>query len=1035
MGLNSLRTRLIAGLLIIGVLFTMLSSALQMRADYHHAQIDIEAELDIAGQSTAPLLSTALQNNQQGLVASTVENILALPMVHRVALTDERNSNVLQRGQSATQSRYISRQFTINTQQDSFTLSIHSDKAALRQELYRRVGTVLMTNALRTLVVALFVALFIDRLLMRHIRNVVRHLRDNPPGRPRKELSLQRGSQPRHDELDELVAAVNQMQCSLLRYESSLEEEKNRYSTLVENNPQAIWRCELAEPLHARWSIEHQLAHLVAHARVVEANQAALAFAKTSTSSGEDKIELAFLHDGLWRTLVNGNGRVTDLVTKSDDCEGRPHYLSNNVIAVYDGETCHTIWGISIDISTRIQAQQTVADREKQLQNSQQRLAESQALAHMGHWEYITAEDKLTVSDEFARIYGFQFDQPAPTWRDLIARVHPQDRDFVIHSLSRTDHDAAGAEHRIIWPNGEERHVQAVTRKRIENGKVSATFGIILDITDRRRAEQERERTQRALAESEARMAEAQAISHMGHWVKNYRDNSFCCSDELYRIYGHPPHAFPPNERTFNKQIHPDDKERIYKLLKEVRHRPISDDYRIVRPDGEVRYLRGTAKPFYSGGELVDRVFGVSVDVTEQTLAEQALQRSQQLLSTAFSVCPDGIAFVAENDLCAVAANPAFLRISGYDEEQLKHRGVEILKAVFAYDTALQLPLQTALAHYEKTNETPLRLTDNQGNTRHCLVSWRSVCLQNRKQKLIFLRDISELHELEAIAQKQNKQLLHADKLASLGTMVAGVAHEINNPNHIIQMNAALLADFSHQLLEITEDLPPPMQDALSFNGLDLKELQSTVPELFEDVINCSRRIDRIVKDLKEFARPRENAHYSEVDLNRIVENSLSLISSSVEDTPVQIHLELNPVPAVMGDSQQLQQVIINLVVNAVDASMDCAADQVVIHTHFDAVEQVVICDVSDQGCGIAAEHLGQIFDPFFTTKQEQGGTGLGLAISFRLVREHSGLLEADSQVGQGTTMRLALPAATSAHKNSPNPSIPADDETKVAPH
>lgn len=1033
MGINSLRTRLVAGLLIIGVLFTLLGSVLQMRADYQHAKSDIRAELDIAGRASIPLIGTALQKDQHELVQATVENILTLPVVHRVALTHN-NDFVLQIGLPDNPPQYITRRFSIDAPQGVFTLSVHSDKTELRQRLFHRIGTVVLTNALRTLVVAVFVAFFVDRLLMRHIRQVVRHLSDNPPGQPRKELSLQRGKHPRHDELDELVAAVNQMQCSLLRYESSLEEEKNRYSTLVENNPQAIWRCELPEPLHARWSVEHQLSHLVAHARVVEANQAALAFAKKTSYAGAPQLELSFLHDGLWRMLVNGNGRVTDLLTKCENRDGETHYLSNSVVAVFDGETCHTIWGISIDITARILAQQTVLEREKQLQSSQQRLAEAQTLAHMGHWEYITAQDKLTVSAEFARIYGFSFHDPSPTWRDLIERIHPEDRDFVIHSLSRSDHDAAGAEHRIIWPNGEERHVQAVTRKRIENGSVAATFGIILDITDRRRAEQAREQSQRALAESEARMAEAQAIGHMGHWVMNYRDKSFSCSDELYRIYGHRPGAFPAEASTFNRQIHPDDKERIFALLKEVRSRPISDYYRIIRPDGEIRYLRATAKPFYSGGKLIERVFGISVDVTEQTLAEQALQTSQQLLSTAFSVCPDGIAFVAEDDLCAVAANPAFMQISGYDDNQLKNKGVEILNAVFAYDTPLQLPLQTALKHYEQTDENPLRLTDRNGKVHHCLVSWRSVCLQGRKQKLIFLRDISELHELESIARKQNRQLLHADKLASLGTMVAGVAHEINNPNHIIQMNAALLGEFSRLLLELTDDLPAATQSTLSFNGLTLNELQSTVPELFDDIISCCRRIDRIVKDLKEFAQPRENAQYTEVDLNRIIEKSLSLLSTVVEDKPVRIQLDLHPLPGVMGDAQQLQQVVVNLVVNAVDASMDCSARQVTIHTHFDNSEHSVICEISDQGCGIAPEHLGQIFDPFFTTKQEQGGTGLGLAISFRLVREHRGLLEADSQVGHGTTMRLALPAVTKS-TGWKSTADQTDDETKVAPH
>lgn len=737
---SSLRTRLIAGLLTIGALFTLISTGVQLRSDYYQAQTEAATEFDIARRYALPLLHQALQNSQPELLHTTLQGMLTLPAIHRVVL-QERTETLAAVGPAHTPKNDFTRQYGFTVGERDLTLLMQTDLTRLHKRLYARAGPVLLSNALRTLVVTLFVAFFIDRLVMRHIRRVASHLTGNPPGSPRKSLSLKRAAYSQRDELDELVSAVNEMQCALLRYESTLEEEKGHYTALVENNPEAIWRCELNEPLHRRWSAEHQLSHLTSHCRVVEANRAAQEYAVAGHPPHDADLQLSFLHEGLWSALVNGQGQVKNLLINCPSRAGGVRHLSHSVAAIFEGEVCHTIWGISIDITPRIQAQQALQEREKQLQESKQSLADAQALAHMGHWEYITEQDKLTVSDEFARIYGFTFQDAPPKWKDLIERIHPDDRNYVIDTLSRVDRHAAGAEHRIIWPNGEERCVQAVARKQIDASRVEATFGIIIDITDRRRAEQAREHSQRALAESEARMAEAQAIAHMGHWMMNYRDKSFSCSDEFYRIYGHQPGSFPADVRKFYKQIHPDDRKRIFDLLSEVRRRPISDYYRIIRPDGQIRYLRGTAKPFYSGGKLVERVFGISVDVTEQVHAEQALQTSQQLLGTAFELCPDGIAFLDLQGLHTLAANPAFTQITGYSEDELKHHGIEMLQALFACDASTEMALEHALVEYEQADETPLRLTDRQGNVHYCGISWRSIFVQNREQKLVFLRN------------------------------------------------------------------------------------------------------------------------------------------------------------------------------------------------------------------------------------------------------------------------------------------------------
>jgi PAS domain S-box-containing protein len=631
--------------------------------------------------------------------------------------------------------------------------------------------------------------------------------------------------------------------------------------------------------------VNTQFKELTRYAVLAEINEAAAEL--TLCKSRHDVIgaewhSLPFLHETLWRELVERHYRVKDHITHFTDASGTDRFFSNSLTCLVSEGRIKTIWGIAIEITQRVAAQRQLEQREQQLSLSQARLAEAQALAHMGHWVYNAETEVLQVSDEFARIYGLDPQQEQATWPMLIERIHPQDRGYVIKALADPKTEAVGAEHRIVWPNGEERHVQAIARKNVVDQNVTATFGIIMDITDRRRAEEDRKLSQQALIESEARMAEAQAIAHLGHWILDQQTQTLSCSDEFFRLFGHPPQSFQPTLQDFYRQVHPDDRERIHQIFNNLREKALTHDYRIIRADGELRYMRGTVTPFYSGGKDIQRVFGISMDITEQKLAERT-------------------------------------------------------------------------------------------------------------------------------AEQQQKQLVRADKLASLGTMVAGVAHEINNPNHLIQMNAELLESFTHDLLDVLDDYLGDERESLVFNGMPIDEIITTTPELLADIKASSRRIDRIVKDLKNFARPRDNAEMLPVDLNQVINKTRTLLSSTLDKRNIQLEYELaKNLPPVMGDSQQLEQVLVNLVTNALDA-VDGEDARVMVRTSSDHGQ--VICEVIDNGCGISADNLRHIFDPFYTTKQERGGTGLGLSISFRLIREHGGQLEAVSQLGAGTTMRIILPA------------------------
>lgn len=887
----SLRLKLILGLVVLGALTALVTSTIQIYLDYQAELDEIQEQVAIVESGGLPLLRASLWALDDKQTHLTLAGMVSLPKIAYAHLTSEDRDfsagTPLAEGAPAVVHTVPVVFQDGERAQHLGELRIYAPLDPIHQKLMHRAGVILVVNVVRTLLVAFLLGYFFDRLVTRHVRRVAKYLEQTPYASDAPPLNLERSTHNR-DELDELALAVNHLRAKLNIYDREIRDEKSRYYALVENNPEAIWRCEMQKPISVTSSVNAQIKELTRYAVLAEINEAAAEL--TSCKSRHDVIgaewrSLPFLHETLWRELVERHYRVKDHITHFTDASGTDRFFSNSLTCLVSEGHIKTIWGIAIEITQRVAAQRQLEQREQQLSLSQARLAEAQALAHMGHWVYNTETDVLQVSDEFARIYGFD-PQQLLTWSKLIERIHPEDKAYVIKALSDPKTDAVGAEHRILWPNGEERHVQAIARKNVVDQHVAATFGIIMDITDRRRAEEDRRLSQQALIESEARMAEAQAIAHLGHWILDQQTQTLSCSDEFFRLFGHPPQSFQPTLQDFYRQVHPDDRDRIRQIFSNLREKALTHDYRIIRTDGELRYMRGTVTPFYSGGKDIQRVFGISMDITEQKLAERT-------------------------------------------------------------------------------------------------------------------------------AEQQQKQLLRADKLASLGTMVAGVAHEINNPNHLIQMNAELLESFTHDLLGLLDDYLGDERQSLVFNGMPIDEIITTTPELLADIKASSRRIDRIVKDLKNFARPRDNAEMLPVDLNQVIDKTRTLLSSTLDKRNIQLEYDLAPnLPAVLGDSQQLEQVLVNLVTNALDA-VDGDDARVMVRTSSDHGQ--VICEVIDNGCGISPDNLRHIFDPFFTTKQERGGTGLGLSISFRLIREHGGQLEVVSQPGAGTTMRITLPVRQSA--------------------
>jgi signal transduction histidine kinase/ActR/RegA family two-component response regulator len=273
----------------------------------------------------------------------------------------------------------------------------------------------------------------------------------------------------------------------------------------------------------------------------------------------------------------------------------------------------------------------------------------------------------------------------------------------------------------------------------------------------------------------------------------------------------------------------------------------------------------------------------------------------------------------------------------------------------------------------------------------------------------IITRDISERKRLEA-------HLAVSDRMASVGTLAAGIAHEINNPLAAVIANLDLVGEAVTRL--------EPAATGAAETGPSVACQLGDVRELLAEARSAADRIRHVVRDLKLFSRPDEERR-GPVDVRRVMESTLRMAGTEIRHRArvVQDYGEVSPVE---GNEARLGQVFLNLVVNAAQAIAegDIERNEIRVVTRMDDAGHVVV-QVSDTGAGVAPDVLDRLFEPFFSTKPVGIGTGLGLSICRRIVREHGGNITVQSALGKGTTLRVVLPAARGTVAPSAPPSLP----------
>jgi len=294
------------------------------------------------------------------------------------------------------------------------------------------------------------------------------------------------------------------------------------------------------------------------------------------------------------------------------------------------------------------------------------------------------------------------------------------------------------------------------------------------------------------------------------------------------------------------------------------------------------------------------------------------------------------------------------------------------------------------------------------------------------------IRSGQRILHLEDDLKRAGAQLLQSEKMASIGQLAAGVAHEINNPTGFVMSNLKTMGDYVSDLLPLIGNYRQLVE---AVDGLDAAALPAAVPELVKTITSAEKdvdiaylmediqdlikdcqdgteRIKKIVMDLKDFAHPGENK-LQQTDINAGLHSTLNVVNNEIK-YKADVIKTLGDLPLIVAYPHLLNQVFVNLLVNAAQAIPERGEIRIQTRTVDDSVE----IRIEDTGCGIPPEHIPKLFDPFFTTKEVGKGTGLGLNVVYNIVTKHDGTIRVESTVGQGTVFEVRLPIAGPANGN-----------------
>ncbi|HEY6096638.1 MAG TPA: ATP-binding protein, partial [Candidatus Deferrimicrobium sp.] len=442
---------------------------------------------------------------------------------------------------------------------------------------------------------------------------------------------------------------------------------------------------------------------------------------------------------------------------------------------------------------------------------------------------------------------------------------------------------------------------------------------------------------------------------------------------------------------------------------------------------GHFVVIESSGAPFFDAEGVFRGYHGVDRDVGDRKRAQEMLKVSEERFRQLFEQNEEPQFLFRSGTSEILDVNTAVERVYGFSRDELLKEGV----ALFVPPEGTQEFNNAICGIQPGIGLSVERTTHVRKDGIRIIVSIRGklIRLPTGHVACCSFRDITVRVGMEEAAKLHQAQLIHANRMASLGRIVSGVAHEVNNPNNLIMFNAPMILSAWDDAVPVLESYFRENGD-FSLGGLPYSEMREVVPRLAQGISDASLRIKGIVANLKDFSRQDRAKGHAPVQINDVVRTAIAILNHEIIKATHRFDVELGEgIPPVSGSSQELEQVVINLMNNALQA-LPSSRHGLAVKTLWNAASGEIEVHVADEGVGMTPDVLERISEPFFSTRLESGGLGLGLSISRSIVKEHRGTLAFESDAGKGTLAIVRLPVIGDAA--TPGAVSPADPRMNV---